>query len=123
MTLIDAGPMIALIDASDPLHATCVQAAVNLKPVRMATTWACFTEAMYLLGTAGGYRFQESLWRIRRDGRLDILELTAAETDRMEILMGQYRTVPMDLADASLVAVAETRNPRHLFTVDSDFYT
>jgi uncharacterized protein len=36
--------------------------------------------------------------------------------------MGQYANVPMDLADASLVAVAECRGIRRLFTLDSDFY-
>jgi uncharacterized protein len=40
----------------------------------------------------------------------------------MDGLMAQYQNVPMDLADASLVAIAESREIRHLFTIDSDFY-
>lgn len=40
----------------------------------------------------------------------------------MDVLMAQYRNVPMDLADASLVAVADSRGIRRLFTIDSDFY-
>jgi predicted nucleic acid-binding protein len=40
----------------------------------------------------------------------------------MDTLMGQYSNVPMDLADASLVAVAEIRGYRRLFTIDDDFY-
>jgi len=36
--------------------------------------------------------------------------------------MAKYRDTPMDLADASLVAVAENRKLRSLFTFDSDFY-
>ena len=36
--------------------------------------------------------------------------------------MTQYANVPMDLADASLVAVAESRGVRRLFTIDTDFY-
>jgi uncharacterized protein len=51
-----------------------------------------------------------------------LLELTEVETDRMDVLMAQYTNVPMDLADASLVAVAESRNFPRLFTIDSDFY-
>lgn len=77
---------------------------------------------MYLLGEAGGYRYQERLWQMRRSGRLQLLELTETETDRTKALMTQYRNVPMDLADASLVAIADSRNFRRLFTVDSDFY-
>ena len=60
---------------------------------------------MYLLGEAGGYRFQERLWQMRHTGRLQRIELTAKETDRMAVLMAQYRNVPMDLADASLLVV------------------
>lgn len=36
--------------------------------------------------------------------------------------MEKYRDVPMDLADASLVAAAETRGSKRIFTLDSDFY-
>jgi hypothetical protein len=36
--------------------------------------------------------------------------------------MKQYRDVPMDLADASLVAMAEVLNKRQIFTLDHDFY-
>ena len=32
--------------------------------------------------------------------------------------MAQYRDAPMDFADASLVAVAENRNLRTIFTID-----
>ena len=46
----------------------------------------------------------------------------SADGDRMDALMSQYQNVPMDAADASLVAVAESRGFRQLFTIDSDFY-
>ena len=39
----------------------------------------------------------------------------------MPRLMAQYQDVPMDLADASLVAAAEEQNLRVVFTLDSDF--
>jgi len=35
--------------------------------------------------------------------------------------MDQYRDVPMDLADALIVAVAESRQVRKVFTIDSGF--
>jgi predicted nucleic acid-binding protein len=40
----------------------------------------------------------------------------------MDALMAKYQNVPMDAADASLVAVAESRGFRRLFSIDSDFY-
>jgi len=45
-----------------------------------------------------------------------------AETRRTLELMEQYRDRPMDLADASLIALAETRGDTRIFSVDSDFY-
>lgn len=51
-----------------------------------------------------------------------IYDLDVEECRRMRILMEQYRDVPMDLADASLVVAAETLNMQRIFTLDSDFY-
>jgi len=65
----------------------------------LLTTWVCFTEAMYLLSSVGGYRYQAALWRLRAAGRLALHDLTPAEADRMATLMARYRDTPMDLAD------------------------
>ena len=40
---------------------------------------------------------------------------------RTRALMAKYRDLPMDLADASLVAAAEALNLKRVFTLDSDF--
>ena len=76
---------------------------------------------MYLLGRDDGHRAQFALWKLRTAGRLVLLDITPAEADRMDALMAQYANVPMDMADASLVAVAESRNMPRLFTIDTDF--
>ena len=120
--LTDTGPLVALLDKDDAQYARCLAALAKLPRGPLRTTWACFTEAMYLLHQAGSYRYQRRLWQWRRDGRLLLVEMSIAETDRMDTLMQQYQNIPMDLADASLVAVAESRNMRRLFTIDSDFY-
>jgi predicted nucleic acid-binding protein len=76
---------------------------------------------MYLLGEGGGYPYQAELWRLRTTGRLVLHDLTAAEINRMAALMEKYRDTPMDLADASLVVVAESRSLHRVFTLDSHF--
>lgn len=120
--LTDTGPLVALLDVDDPQHPACLAALGSLPRGSLLTTWPCFTEAMYLLDLVGGHRYQNSLWQWRRDGRLLLLDVTPMEADRMDRLMAQYANVLMDLADASLVAVAENRGYRRLFTIDSDFY-
>ena len=122
MTLTDAGPIVALLNHTEQSHALCREVASQLAYGPMLTTWVCFTEAMYLLGRAGGYRYQAALWRLLDTGRLEIHALTPSEIDRMAALMEQYRDTPMDLADASLVAVAESLSLRAVFTLDRDFY-
>ena len=120
--LTDAGPLVAIFDHNDAQHANCIAALQSVKQNPLITTWPCFTEAMYLLDNAGGYRFQERLWQMVRVRKLLLLDITAEEANRMDALMAKYTNVPMDLADASLVAVAESRTIRRIFTIDSDFY-
>jgi len=87
----------------------------------MLTTWPVITEAMYLLGRDGGWHFQRQLWRQVHLGALVLDEPTPAMLTRMYALMERYQDLPMDLADASLVALAEERRLRQVFTLDSAF--
>jgi len=98
MTLTDTGPLVALLDKDDSYHAACVAAAKHLPFGPLLTTWPCFTEAMYLLGEVGGYAYQAELWKLRTTGRLVLHNLTAAEIDRMAVLMELYRTRAMAFA-------------------------
>lgn len=121
MILTDTGPLVALIDRKDPNHAACVEAMRYLPASPLATTWPCFTEAMYLLHRAGGYPAQNALWRLLHGGRLILHELNADARDRMEVLMGKYCDQPMDLADASIIAAAEHIETPQVFSLDADF--
>jgi predicted nucleic acid-binding protein len=121
MILVDAGPLVALPDSKDPHHAICTAVVSQMLAQPLITTWPCFTEAVYLLGNAGGYRQQAKLWRLRASNRLQLLDLTSTEIDRAEKLMTKYADLPMDLGDATLIAVAESRSFSRIFTLDSDF--
>ena len=120
MTLTDAGPLIALIDADEQDHEACLQALDELA-LPLITTWPALTEAMYLLGRAGGIRGQQALWRLVHTDRLVVADLSPATVVRSAHLMEQYADRPMDLADATLVAYAEEHGHRTIFTLDSDF--
>lgn len=122
MNLTDTGPLVALVNKNDPNHAACLSASKRLPFGPLLTVWPCFTEAMYLSHRAGGYPAQAALWQLRTAGRLVLHDLTPADADRMAALMQKYRDTPMDLADAALVAAAESLSLSHIFTLDSDFY-
>jgi predicted nucleic acid-binding protein len=52
------------------------------------------------------------------EGIVRLLPVEAEDHRRMRDLMKKYRMLPMDLADAALVAVAERERIRRIFTVD-----
>lgn len=121
MTLTDSGPLVALFDRDDPYYNLCAEAVRNLaKP--LITTLPALTETMYFLGEEFGWRSQELLWRLVTHGELLIAPVEGEVLARLPVLMEQYRDAPMDMADASLVAVAEAMNLRRIFTIDSHFY-
>ena len=114
-TLVDAGPLIALVDRSDRWHRACVSALESIRG-RLLTVWPAFVEAMYLLGRmAGG---QERLFELAERRAMDFAALGPADFPRMRELMRKYRDLPMDLADAALVRVAEREKIRRVFTLD-----
>jgi len=113
--LVDAGPLVALLDGADARHAACVDA---LRAIRdpLVTVWPAFTEAMYLLGFSS--RAQDALWEMVDGEALALAALDRHDASRMQALMRKYRDLPMDLADAALVRVAEREKLQHIFTLD-----
>ena len=121
MTITDAGPLIALIDADEPDHERCRETLDRLR-LPLLTTWPAFTEAMYLLGRAAGWRGQSALWRLVLREDLAVAAPTPEANRRAARLMETYADLPMDLADATLVALAEERGDNRVFTLDRDFH-
>lgn len=121
MIPVDAGPLFVLFNRSDPDYARCA-AVLPLIVGPLVTTWPCFTEAMYLLGRDLGFPAQNELLAYVTEGLLRIHFQDEQDCVRMRTLMTAFRDTPMDLADASLVATAETLGMRRVFTLDRHFY-
>ena len=117
MILVDAGPLVAFVDADDQHHKKCV-AALKVLREPLVTVWPPVTEAMYLLTDLP--KAQEALWEMLARGVLQLLSLDLADVPRMRELMSKYVDRPMDLADAALVRVAEREGIRKIFTVDRE---
>jgi len=113
--LVDAGPLVALIHADDRHHQQCREALASLREP-MITVWPAFTEAMYLLGFSSDA--QDALWQILDSDALRIGELNEEDYPRMRELMRKYHDLPMDLADAALVRLAERESIHRVFTID-----
>ncbi|MDA8199033.1 MAG: PIN domain-containing protein [Thermaerobacter sp.] len=119
MTLIDTGPLVALLDRGEADHVR-VAKTLGVLPGRLVTTWPVLTEAMYLMHRAGGWAGQHHLWALVLSERLEVVDLKEV-VPRMHVLMAKYQDTPMGLADGSLVAAAEFTGCHRVFTLDSDF--
>lgn len=115
MILTDAGPLVALIHRDDRFHITCRDTFRALDEP-LVTVWPAFTEAMYLL--AFSRRAQDALWELIEREVLRLLPLDEHDAPRMRELMETYHDLPMDLADAALVRVAERDRLARVFTLD-----
>jgi len=120
MILIDTGPIVAFFDASDHYHNTCVEL---LKTVNepLITTWPVLTEVFYLLGFS--WKAQDNLWEFIMRGGMNILPLDKGQQARCRQLMEKYKDLPMDLADGTLVVLAESEKIKKIFTLDHKDFT
>lgn len=113
--LVDAGPLVALLDRGDGAHEACVEVLRGLRDP-LISVWPAFTEAMYLLG--GSWIAQKALLSRLETGALTLAALDDQDAPRIRELMEKYRDQPMDLADAALVRVAEREDITRIFTLD-----
>ena len=79
------------------------------------TSWPVFTEAFHFLDRPVG---RSLLWDFVLSDALRVEEAPKSELARMRVLMDQYADLPMDFADASLVALAERLRVFRVFTLD-----
>ena len=118
MILIDTSFIVGLISASDQLHRQCLIASASITE-EVITTWPCITEAMYLLK----HPHAKEILRVQIEaGIWSVYAPQAQDLMRACDLMRLYADTPMDFADASLVALAETLNIRRILTWDRHFY-
>ena len=115
MILVDAGPLVALADASDAHHEACLRTLEGITEP-MGTVWPALTEAVYLVQKWP--RAQMEILDLVQSGALRVLPLGREDLARVRVLMTKYRDLPMDLADAALVRVAERERISTVFTVD-----
>lgn len=117
MLIVDTGFLYALIDRSDTWHLPACN-ALKTHEQGWITTWPVITEAVHLMMRWIGTAPAQALLREVADGAIQIWHWQADETNRMANLMQQYANLPMDLADASLVALAEHLGSGQILTTD-----
>jgi uncharacterized protein len=116
--LLDTGPLVALLDRGDHFHAWMKEIWATVEPP-VLTCEAVMTEACFLLRSL--YGGKEAAISLLHRGIVQIPFDLSEEAQSIEELMKRYSSVPMALADACLVRMAELLVNSELLTLDSDF--
>ena len=116
--LLDTGCIVALLDRSERHHARSKKALDDVAGP-LVTCEAVIAEACYLLrgvtGAAGAV-----LENVAR-GVFSIPFRLQESAAQIQALMSKYARLPMDLADACLVHMADELGTGRILTLDSDF--
>jgi predicted nucleic acid-binding protein len=111
--LVDAGPLIALVDRSDKHHRRVASFLRRFKG-RLLTTWPVLAETCHFLPEP----VQIGFLRWADAGGLGVVELHESALGVLADWKERYRDLPMDLADASLLWVAQHTGVMDILTID-----
>lgn len=112
--LVDAGPIVAYLHRGDGWHVPAVRFFRGWRG-ELLTTWPVVTEAAYL-AEAPRARLAIMQWLQRN---LQAAPQDATDVSRIERYYRKYADQNPDLADLSLLALAERTGVRDILTIDA----
>jgi len=113
--LLDTGALVAIVNRRDRSHAQ-LTALLKHYDGRFLTTWPVVAEACSFMPDRLQGRVLD--WIAAAD--VEIVSIDAG-IDFMRNTMAEYRDLPCDFADASLVYAASQTRVREIWTLDRDF--
>ena len=117
MIIADTGFFLALANKKDRHHAVAVRAAEALRQP-LVTTWPVLTETCQLLADRVTSQAAETFISSGARGAFQLFALAPEHLPRIAVLMRKYRELPMDLADASMVILAEHLGTGRILSTD-----
>jgi uncharacterized protein len=117
MILADTGFFVALANQNDTFHRKAQKQLVILTE-SLITTYPVIIETSYLLYERSGQIAQFKFLRQLTTNSIQIFNFQKSHLERAVELMQQYANLPMDLADASLVVLAEEVKENRILTTD-----
>ncbi len=123
MVLSDTGFWYAFFNPKDKFHPHSLAVMKRLDE-GLITTWPVITETCYLLGKALGSRSQLRFLQALDASYVEVYQIYPKHLPQIQRLMHKYAGLPMDLADASLVILAEELGHGRILSTDRrDFKT
>ena len=118
VVLCDTGPLVAFLNRRDRYHLWAKNQLAQLAPP-LFTCEAVLSEACFLLRhLVGG---PDAVPELLARGLIKVPFHLDDEAPRVGVLLRSYAEIPMSLADACLVRMAERMPGAVVWTLDSDF--
>ena len=118
VVLLDTGPLVAFLNRADRFHEWAKAQWERIRPP-MLTCEAVLAEACFLVRKLPGG--SQAVIELLNRGVIQIPFKVEEEAVSVGKLLGRYADVPMSLADACLVRMAERHANSHVLTLDWDF--
>lgn len=118
--IVDTGPLVALLDATDPDHERCATLLRNTNEPRIVPV-CVLVEVEYLLRP-----WPQALDALLADfnaGGFELLDLPTRWLLRSGELIERYRDLPLGLVDATVIAAAEMLGETRVATLDHRHFT
>lgn len=120
ISIVDAGPLIALFDKSDSYHQRAKEKVgeYRKKQGRFITSWPIITEAAYMLKAHVCLEAQLDFLEWIAMGGTEIFEVAREQLPRITEIQKKYADLPMDFADATALLMAQELGIKRIFSVD-----
>ncbi|MEZ5537328.1 MAG: PIN domain-containing protein [Thiolinea sp.] len=115
--LVDTGFWYALLNDQDQFHHRADQYLADCTQ-QLITTWPVITETCYLLLTRKSVGLATTFLEMAAQDYFVTFHLQKEHFSRAAVLMKKYADLPMDLADASLVILAEQLGHGRILSTD-----
>lgn len=116
--ILDTGPLVALLNLRDNYHSWAKTEFAQIRPP-MLSCEAVFSEACFLLRSVSNG--PQTVIKLLNQGVVEVPFRLSDEAKRIKNLLVRYVSVPMSLADACLVRMAEQYDQAAVMTLDKDF--
>jgi predicted nucleic acid-binding protein len=113
--VVDTGPLVAIVRSREKAHKKCIAALKTLR-TPLLTCWPVLTEAAWLLRKeAGGMK---AIGDLIDSGLVKLAPLDDAALAWMIAFMDCYASANAQMADATLMYIAEQEGIDTVFTLD-----
>ena len=120
--LVDTGFWLAINNSKDTYHKKAVTWLADNHDAnyRFVTTWIVMCESFFLIKNLVSYQKSVTLFDSYSRSEFDIFDLRKDQSTRIIELMKKYEDLDIDLADISIVVLAEHLQTGDILTVDSN---